>query len=260
MRTHKENWLISWVKKHPIWTVIIILVFIGLIVGSSPEENSSATNLEEGISDLTGNPILNQNESSLPQTEDSSKDNLFKVTNVIDGDTIYIDTGEKVRLICIDTSESGEAGYQEAKEFLQDLILYKEVKLTKDVSETDKYGRLLRYIYTKDGAFVNELIALEGYGRAYPYPPDTALCSKIIEAENIAKSQKIGIWAGEEIEYEEGPSKSDTEYVCDSNIYNCDDFITHAEAQAVFKACGGSSNDIHRLDGDNDGLACESLP
>lgn len=51
-----------------------------------------------------------------------------------------------------------------------------------------------------------------------------------------------------------------TEYICDYNAYNCADFSTHAQAQAAFEACGGVSNDIHNLDGDDDGQACESLP
>lgn len=48
--------------------------------------------------------------------------------------------------------------------------------------------------------------------------------------------------------------------ICDSNAYNCSDFKTRAEAQRVFESCGGVSNDIHRLDGNKDGEACESLP
>ena len=48
-------------------------------------------------------------------------------------------------------------------------------------------------------------------------------------------------------------------YVCTSDYYNCGDFTTQAQAQAVYEACGGTSNDIHRLDGDNDGMSCESL-
>ena len=44
---------------------------------------------------------------------------------------------------------------------------------------------------------------------------------------------------------------------CNSNIYNCDDFSTHAKAQACFEYCGGINNDIHWLDGDDDGIACE---
>jgi hypothetical protein len=48
-------------------------------------------------------------------------------------------------------------------------------------------------------------------------------------------------------------------YVCSYNAYNCSDFKTRAEAQAAFEACGGSSKDIHYLDADKDGIACESL-
>ncbi len=48
--------------------------------------------------------------------------------------------------------------------------------------------------------------------------------------------------------------------ICSYNAYNCSDFSTHAEAQRAFETCGGVSNDIHRLDGDKDGAACESLP
>lgn len=52
------------------------------------------------------------------------------------------------------------------------------------------------------------------------------------------------------------PQSSD----CSSNVYNCSDFSIHSEAQAVFDACGGVGNDVHGLDRDKDGIACESLP
>ena len=54
--------------------------------------------------------------------------------------------------------------------------------------------------------------------------------------------------------------QSTSGYSCSANIYNCTDFSTHAEAQSVYEMCGGVSNDIHRLDQDKDGDACESLP
>jgi len=50
------------------------------------------------------------------------------------------------------------------------------------------------------------------------------------------------------------------EIICSYDTYNCSDFSTHGEAQTVYETCGGVSNDIHRLDGDNNGIACESLP
>ena len=46
---------------------------------------------------------------------------------------------------------------------------------------------------------------------------------------------------------------------CTDDIYNCDDFTTQQEAQDTFELCGGTSNDIHGLDNDNDGIVCESL-
>jgi len=168
---------------------------------------------------------------------------LYNVTRIIDGDTIEIETGERVRLICIDTPEQGEEGYSEAKNYLENLILNEDVKLVKDISETDRYGRLLRYIYLEDGTFVNELIVYDGYGKSYPYSPDTSLCPEIDEAEDRAKDLEIGIW-------EKGKISSNSSNSCGDNIYNCGDFST------VFNSC---SYDVNYLDGDEDGVPCESL-
>jgi micrococcal nuclease len=56
------------------------------------------------------------------------------------------------------------------------------------------------------------------------------------------------------------PAPSASQYTCSTNTYNCSDFSTHAEAQAVFDMCGGVGHDIHKLDSNKDGEACESLP
>ena len=173
------------------------------------------------------------------------------VSKVIDGDTIELNTGKRVRLICIDTPEQGEADWEEAKDYLESLILNKAVQLEKDISETDKYGRLLRYIYIED-LFVNGEMVKNGYARVFRFPPDTRLCNELEELEAEAKEQKLGIWENQET--------TNSGYVCSYNAYNCSDFKTQAEAQATFEACGGPTNDIHKLDGDDDGTACESLP
>jgi endonuclease YncB( thermonuclease family) len=70
-----------------------------------------------------------------------------KVVRVIDGDTIELENGQKVRLIGIDTPERGCPGYQEAKKNMQDLVLAKRIILVTDgKQDTDRYGRLLRYV------------------------------------------------------------------------------------------------------------------
>jgi len=125
--------------------------------------------------------------------------------------------------------------------------------LEKDVSEIDRYGRLLRYVYL-DALFVNGELVEKGYAELYRYPPDIALCDELETLESKAKAQKIGLW-----DTQETPSGTE-EYICSRNAYNCTDFKTRSEAQAAFDFCGGKSNDIHKLDSDLDGIACESLP
>ena len=110
----------------------------------------------------------------------STKINDNTVTEIIDGDTFVIGNGETVRLICVDTPEQGESGYEEAKDFLSFLVLGREVRLEKDVSERDQYGRLLRYVYIgTTEIFVNKEIVQQGYGKVFPYGNDTKRCGEI---------------------------------------------------------------------------------
>lgn len=58
----------------------------------------------------------------------------------------------------------------------------------------------------------------------------------------------------------EGNVTTDTTKGKKASDYNCDDFSTQPEAQAFFKKVGGTKNDVYRLDGNNDGVACQDLP
>jgi hypothetical protein len=108
---------------------------------------------------------------------------------VIDGDTFELCSGETVRLLCVDTPERGQEGYEEAKAFLEDLILDKELNLTTsnyNGNNTDKYGRLLRWVYVKNESLdsgelilVNKLIFDEGYGELMVIPPET--CNEVAD-------------------------------------------------------------------------------
>ena len=79
------------------------------------------------------------------------------------------------------------------------------------------------------------------------------------QAEKVAMEAKRGLWATDVCDSQSSPAPTSDQYNCSTNTYNCTDFSTHAEAQSVFESCGGTANDIHRLDGDNNGIACESL-
>ncbi len=93
------------------------------------------------------------------------------VTRIIDGDTFEIYSGETIRLLCVDTPEQSEEGFEEAKLFLEDLILNKEVILNSSVTDRDSYDRLLRYVYINE-TFVNKEILNEGYGMLMIIPPE----------------------------------------------------------------------------------------
>lgn len=129
-----------------------------------------------------------------------NKDDLVEVTKVIDGDTFEIETGEKVRLIGVNTPESVDPRRKvqcfgkEADNFTKSNLEGKFVKLEKDISEVDKYGRLLRYVWL-DGNMVNEELVKQGFAQVSTYPPDVKYKDKFITAQNFARENKIGLWS-----------------------------------------------------------------
>jgi micrococcal nuclease len=119
------------------------------------------------------------------------------VTRVIDGDTVIIGTGQYVRYIGIDTPETHpelEAYGMEAWQANRKLVEGKKVRLEKDVSETDKYGRLLRYVYVDETLVNAELVRL-GLAEAKAYPPDTKYQQLLEQTEEAARQAGRGMWA-----------------------------------------------------------------
>ncbi|MEK7680495.1 MAG: thermonuclease family protein [Patescibacteria group bacterium] len=123
------------------------------------------------------------------------------VTRIIDGDTIELETGDKVRYIGVNTPESVDPRREvqcfgiEASVYNKNLVLNKKVRLEKDISETDKFGRLLRYIYLEDGTFINLKLINDGYGYASAYPPDVAHSEEFVDAQRQARENGLGLWS-----------------------------------------------------------------
>jgi len=119
------------------------------------------------------------------------------VVQVIDGDTITVEGGYRVRYIGIDAPEIHprlEAFGMEAWQANRRLVEGKEVRLEQDVSEKDKYGRLLRYVWVDDVLVEAELVR-QGLARAKAYPPDTKYQDYLERMETEAKLAGRGIWA-----------------------------------------------------------------
>ncbi|MBZ0297905.1 MAG: thermonuclease family protein [Anaerolineae bacterium] len=115
------------------------------------------------------------------------------VTRVIDGDTIDVSiNGQtyRVRYVGVNTPERDEVCYQDATNANRVLIEGQVVQLVKDVSETDRYDRLLRYVYVGD-TFVNAELVRQGFAEVVSYPPDTAQFENFrtleIEATNAGR-------------------------------------------------------------------------
>ena len=120
-----------------------------------------------------------------------------KVTQVIDGDTIIVAGNYRVRYIGIDTPEvypEVEEYGIEAWEANRRLVEGKEVRLERDATETDKYDRLLRYVYVGD-VFVNAELVRQGLAEAKSYPPDTKYQDYLEKLEAEARLAGRGMWA-----------------------------------------------------------------
>jgi len=134
---------------------------------------------------------------------------LHQVLRVIDGDTIeilYDGVKRTVRYIGVDTPETVhpskpvECMGREASEYNNSLVAGKMVRLERDVSDTDRYGRLLRYVYIGD-LMVNEVLLAEGYANVMTYPPDVKYTERFLELEQDARAGKRGLWSDICLEY-----------------------------------------------------------
>ena len=140
-------------------------------------------------------------------------DDFVKVTRIIDGDTIEIVGGERVRYIGIDTPETVDPRKPvqcfgvEASKKNQELIEGQMVRLEKDVTERDKYNRLLRYVWVGD-AFINLELVKQGFAHSYSYPPDIKYQDQIVAAQQQAREAKIGLWGACPLVEETAPPAS----------------------------------------------------
>ena len=123
------------------------------------------------------------------------------VAKVVDGDTIELTDGQKVRYLGIDTPETVhptkpvQCFGKEASNRNKELVDGQYVRLIGDIEDTDRYGRLLRYVYKEDGTFVNLALVQDGFAYAYTYPPNVTHAKEFVAAQAQARTQRVGLWA-----------------------------------------------------------------
>ena len=135
------------------------------------------------------------------------------VQRVVDGDTIMLETGERLRLIGIDTPEIHESNklYRDSKrtkmdvqsikemgnrsyQFTKNLVEGKRVRLEFDVEKHDKYSRLLAYVYLKDGTFVNAEIVKQGFASLMSITPNVKYAELFLKLSQEARENRRGLW------------------------------------------------------------------
>lgn len=188
--------------------LLILVSFLIIILGSTllwfgfqpqqtPDPVTSVTTLSEP----------EEIQSATSSATQGVEGERAQVTKVVDGDTIQVLTGgeqKTVRLIGIDTPETVDPRRpigcfgKEASNEAKSLLSGKEVILQKDVSDTDKYQRLLRYVYLPleggQSLFINDYLVREGFAKVLTYLPDVKFNEKFREAEREAKENNKGLW------------------------------------------------------------------
>ena len=117
-----------------------------------------------------------------------------RVNEVIDGDTFKTVEGNTIRLLGINAPEINDPGGDIAKQVLAFLVMGKDVFLERDVTDTDDYGRSLRYVFVGE-EFINAEMVRRGYAELRFYAPDTLYYRDLKELEKIAIRNRNGLWA-----------------------------------------------------------------
>ncbi|MEQ1635491.1 MAG: thermonuclease family protein [Methylococcales bacterium] len=180
--------------RHP---VITSLFYILLSFTTSPvlSEDLIYQWIEQNKFYFSDRPHADARIITLPETQSH-----YKIKRVIDGDTVLLDDGTKVRLLGINTPEmanrhqSAEAGGKRAKQWLNEQLQGQIVRLETDVEKTDKYGRTLAHIFTDADVHINAQLVKLGLAAVSLYPPNLKYANALITAQEIAEKHQLGIW------------------------------------------------------------------
>lgn len=191
MTKRQQRWLFS--------TLASLLVLVAPLVWQAVTGNQPSSALSPSSSPPV---VLGESTSPTPVVIASPSGQLetAAISRVVDGDTVKLSDGRTVRYIGIDTPETkhptkpdgcfGAAASQRNTE----LVLNQVVQLETDVSQTDRYGRLLRYVWL-NGRLLNEQLVTEGYALASSYPPDVKYQAQLQAAETTARAANVGLWS-----------------------------------------------------------------
>ena len=179
----------------------------------------------------------------------------YVVTNVVDGDTVDLDNGERVRLVGIDTPELGDCGADIAAATVTDMVLGKAITLAASDEDRDNYGRLLRYVDV-DGVDVGGTLLMLGQAvprynstDGYGYHPREDQYAAMAVPTNITCDVPAPAPAPAPVVDTPSPAPAPRS----AHYANCDDVRAHGAAPIYAGDPGWQS----KFDRDHDGVGCE---
>lgn len=271
--------LVSNLLRNKTFRIIGSILLLSLIFVSLSKSSGTPSKNLEPIQNTPPSPASTQPPNAAPNNPNIQ---LFEVTQVIDGDTIQVvidNKKETIRLIGIDSPETVDPRKpvqcfgKEASAKAKSILSGKSVRLESDPTqgERDKYQRLLRYVFLEDGTNFNKLMISEGYAHEYTYNIPYKYQSEFKQAQKEAEENKRGLWADNACPITTsqpsptntstpggssdttGTSGSSSGFTCAGKT-KCGQMSSCAEAEFYLNTCG-----VSRLDGDKDGIPCESL-
>lgn len=242
-----------------------------LVPTEEPTDTPEPTNTPEPTDTPLPSPTATPEATPTPEPTATPKRVEAQVVEVVDGDTIKVNIAGEVyplRYIGIDAPEPDQWMGPEASQANWELVGGKTVYLEKDVSETDQYGRLLRYVFLAGGTFVNAELVRQGYAWATAYPPDVKYQALFVQVQQEAQQQGLVIWAPTPVPPTSVPPAPTPVPPTQAPAQNCDpsypdvcipppppDLDCADIPYRRFRVVGA---DPHRFDGDHDGIGCES--
>lgn len=156
------------------------------------------------LKSLPNSPVQQLNNQAETKTETTKtneatqspnqKSKQSQVTRIIDGDTIELEDGTKIRYIGINTPEKDQCFGAEATAHNTKLVEGKTIDYETDVQILDRYGRTLAYVWVGD-TFVNDQLVLDGYAKGATYPPNIKYVTRFTESEKKARENNVGLWS-----------------------------------------------------------------
>lgn len=200
-------------NKKRLTPIFLVLFFLFILFFISLYLDQKKQNKEKQLIDKNSLEKTDEQNKPLSQDQENFKESQIaeticggqdscqaQIVQVIDGDTVVTSLGEKIRYVGVNTPEihhpykKVECFGQEAKEKNQELVLNKKVLLKRDISDKDKYGRLLRFVYVAD-LFVNDFLVRNGFANVSSFPPDISQKEVFLNSEKYARENQLGFWS-----------------------------------------------------------------